>query len=375
MGNTTGRLFRVALFGESHGPAIGCVVDGCPPRVAIGEKDVQVELDRRRPGGRLASGRAEPDSVEILSGVFEGLTLGTPIAMLIRNRDANDGDYAALKDVFRPSHADYTTWARYGVRDHRGGGRASARETAARVAAGAVAGAFLKQRLSVETVAYVSSVGEAACALPPESVRREDVDSSPVRCPDPDVSALMEAGIREAQAEGDSVGGVVTLVLHNLPAGLGDPVCDKFSADLAKAAMSIPAAVGFEMGAGFSLSAMRGSRANDLFAVRRGEIKTLSNRGGGVQGGITNGEPVVCRVAFRPTPSIAREQRTVDVGLNPVTVRVAGRHDPCVAPRAAAVVEAVARLVAADHLLRWVAIGGGKTHVRQSETPQEETDT
>lgn len=343
--NTFGEHLRVTTFGESHGPAIGVVVDGVPPGLPLDLAAVQAELDRRRPGGPLASPRKEPDAVEVLSGLFEGRTLGTPLAMLIRNADADPAVYAPFKDIYRPSHADFTTDARYGVRDWRGGGRASARETAARVAAGAVA----KQVLAgVEIVGWVEAVGEIAAGCDPDRVAREAVEASVVRCPDPAAAAAMEALIREVRAEGDTVGGVVRAVARGVPAGLGDPVFDKLEAALARAMLSIPAAKGFESGSGYAGARMRGSAHNDAFVAEGGHIRTRTNRSGGVQGGISNGMPVVISVAFKPVATIFREQDTVDVHGDPTVIRPRGRHDPCVVPRAVPVVEAMMALVLAD---------------------------
>lgn len=345
-GNTFGARFRVTTFGESHGPAVGVVIDGVPPGLALDLAAVQAELDRRRPGGPLASPRKEPDTVEVLSGLFEGRTLGTPLTLLVRNTDADPAAYAPFKDVYRPSHADFTTDARYGVRDWRGGGRASARETVARVAAGAVARQVLA---GIEIVAWVDAVGDVVAGCDPDTVTRDAVEASPVRCPDPSASAAMEALIREVRAEGDTVGGVVRAVARGVPAGWGDPVFDKLDADLAKAMLSIPAAKGFESGSGYSGARLRGSAHNDAFVAEGGEIRTRTNRSGGVQGGISNGMPVVISVAFKPVATIFREQDTVDTHGRAVVLKPRGRHDPCVVPRAVPIVEAMLALVLADH--------------------------
>ena len=358
MGSSTGRLFRVTTFGESHGPAVGCVVEGCPPGLALSAAEVQAELDRRRPGASpLASPRREADRVEILSGVFEGRTLGTPIALLVRNRDADPQAYAPLREVYRPSHADWTTEARYGLRDWRGGGRASARETVGRVAAGAVARKVLAP---ARVTAWVEAVGPVAMGPLDEPLLQAPeaaaIEAHPVRCPDPAAAERMAALIEAVRAEGDSVGGVVRCLVTGLPAGLGDPVFDKLDADLARAMLSIPAAKGFAVGSGFSGAALRGSEHNDAFLPGPGGPRTATNRSGGVQGGISNGMPLDFRVAFKPVATIRREQDTVDAAGRPVRLSAAGRHDPCVVPRAVPIVEAMAALVLADHLLRLRAI-------------------
>lgn len=357
-GSTFGQAFRVTTFGESHGPAVGVVVDGCPPRLALDVKEVQRDLDRRRPGqSRLTTQRQEDDRAEILSGVFEGVTLGTPIAMLVRNRDAQPGAYEAMRDVYRPSHADWTTEAKYGVRDWRGGGRASARETTARVAAGAVARKLLAEAAGVEVVAWVESVQHVRSAVDEATVTAEAVEATPVRCPDAEAAAAMEAAIDAARRDGDSLGGVVACVARAVPAGLGEPVFDKLEADLAKAMLSLPAAKGFEVGSGFAGTLLTGSQHNDPFVPGPGgRPATASNRSGGVQGGISNGQPVLVRVAFKPTATIARAQDTVDRSGNAVSLAAKGRHDPCVLPRAVPIVEAMACLVLADHLLRQRAV-------------------
>ena len=353
MSNSIGTVFVVTTFGESHGEAIGAVIDGCPSRLALAEPDIQAQLDRRRPGqSDLTTARAESDRVSILSGVDGGVTLGTPIALLIRNADRRPGDYAEMARVPRPSHADFSWKAKYGVIASSGGGRASARETAVRVAAGAVAEKLIRERHGVEIVAWVSAVGRViADDLTDRPLRREDVDRAPVRCPDDEVAARMAEEIVLAREDGDSVGGIVTCVCRNVPAGWGEPVFGKLSASLAAAMMSIPAARGFEIGSGFMSARLRGSEQNDLF-VRKGErIGTATNRSGGIQGGVTNGEPVVFRVAFKPPSTIAREQRTVDYAGQPAVLAAKGRHDPCVVPRAVPVVEAMAALALADAAL------------------------
>lgn len=351
MANTLGNIFAVTTFGESHGPLVGAVVDGCPAGLALSEADIQPQLDRRRPGqSDLTTQRKETDLVRMLSGVEDGVTLGSPIALIIDNGDKKPGDYDDLKDVPRPSHADLTYRAKYGVTARSGGGRASARETAARVAAGAVAEKYLRTAHEVDIVAWVSSVGDIEAAdLTGQTPGRDEVDSTPVRCPDPASAEKMAALIRRVAEERDSVGGIVTCACRNIPPGWGEPVFDKLHATLGAAMLSIPAAKGFEVGSGFAGTRMRGSEHNDMFVLKEGRLGTASNRSGGVQGGISNGEPVVFRVAFKPTATIGRSQQTVDYDGNPVDLELGkGRHDPCVLPRAVPVVEAMAAIVLAD---------------------------
>jgi chorismate synthase len=351
--STLGVLFRVTTFGESHGPALGAVVDGCPPRLPIDAGAIQAELDRRRPGqSRLVSPRKEEDRVEILSGILGGETLGTPIAMMIRNQDARGKDYEDIARAYRPSHADYTYDAKYGIRAVAGGGRASARETAGRVAAGAIAQQLLRHR-GVSIVAWVDEVWGIAAEVDEAAVTRAAVDATDVRCPDTAAAARMIERIERARKDGDSVGGVVRAIARGVPAGWGEPVFDKLEADLAKAMMSIPAVKGVENGAGFAGTRLTGSEHNDLFLRRPdGAIGTLTNRSGGIQGGISNGEPITLRIAFKPTATIMRPQETVDPDGNPATLQPKGRHDPCVLPRAVPIVEAMFALVLADHCLR-----------------------
>lgn len=326
-GNSFGQMFRITTFGESHGPAVGVVVDGCPAGLEIGREEIQDELDKRRPGqSKLTTQRQEEDRVEILSGVFENKTLGTPIALLVRNEDAQLESYESIKDKYRPGHADYVYDVKYGFRDWRGGGRASARETLARVAAGAIAKKLLRQ-IGVKIIGEVAQVGNA---VDQNEFARE---------------------IENARANGDSVGGVVRVIVKNVPVGLGEPVFDKLSADFAKAMVSIPAVKGFEIGNGFSCVEKFGSENNDEMEVRNGAVRTKTNHAGGIVGGISNGEDIVMRVAFKPTSSIAKKQQTVDSSGKEVIIEVCGRHDPCVALRAVPVVEAMAALVLADHYL------------------------
>jgi chorismate synthase len=353
MGNTFGRVLRVTTFGESHGVGLGCVIDGCPPLLPLTADDIQPDLDRRRPGqSRLTSSRKEEDEVEILSGVFEGRTTGGPIALLVRNRDARPRDYDRIKDIFRPSHADYTQEAKYGIRNWTGGGRASARETVGRVAAGGVARRILDLQCGVEVLAYVIRIYNVQAEVDPASVSREDVEMNPVRCPDPEAAKAMTQAVETVLEEGDSVGGIVEGVARGVPPGWGEPVFGKLDAELAAAMLSIPAAKGFEVGSGFAGVDMMGSEHNDPFVVREGQIRTETNRSGGIQGGISNGENIVFRVGFKPTSTVRRKQRTVNRNREEVTVEARGRHDPCVVPRAVPVVEAMAALVLADQYLR-----------------------
>jgi len=351
-------LFRVTTFGESHGPAIGVVVDGCPPRVPLDVAQIQAELDRRRPGqSRLVSQRKESDRVEVLSGVLDGVTLGTPIAMMIRNEDTRSKDYEEISRAYRPSHADYTYDAKYGIRAIAGGGRASARETAGRVAAGAIAQQLLARR-GVSIVAWVDEVQGIAASVDDASVTRAAVETTDVRCPDGEAAKHMIERIERARKAGDSVGGVIRAVARGVPAGWGEPVFDKLEADLAKAMMSIPAVKGVENGSGFAGTLLTGSAHNDVFYRRDdGAIGTRTNRSGGVQGGISNGEPITLRIAFKPTATIMQPQDTVDPDGNPTVLSPKGRHDPCVLPRAVPIVEAMFALVLADHALRQAARG------------------
>jgi chorismate synthase len=353
MGSTFGTLFRVTTFGESHGGGVGVVIDGCPPRLAISVEEIQRDLDRRRPGqSSITTPRDEPDRAEILSGLFEGQTLGSPIAILVRNTDARPSAYEDFKDTFRPSHADYTYEAKYGVRNWQGGGRASARETIGRVAAGAVARKLLATVANVEVLSFVKQVWTIGSAVDVATVTAAAVESNIVRCPDADAAAKMIARIDEARRAGDSLGGIVECICRNVPPGLGEPVFDKLEADLARAVMSLPASKGFEIGSGFAGVTLTGIAHNDPFTSEGGRVRTTSNRSGGVQGGISNGEDVVFRVAFKPTATIRQAQQTVDRSGNAVTLEAKGRHDPCVLPRAVPMVEAMACLVLADHYLR-----------------------
>ncbi len=350
MSNTFGTLFAVTTFGESHGPAVGAVVDGCPARLPLAESDIQPQLDRRRPGqSALTSARAEADRVRILSGVEGGLTLGSPIALAVESHDARPRDYRKLQEIPRPSQADFTYRAKYGIAAASGGGRASARETVGRVAAGAIAEKYLSVAFGVEITAWVSTVGGIeAPDLTEASVSRAEVDAFPVRCPHASSAQAMAALIEQVRDNGDSVGGLVTCVCRGVPAGWGEPVFDKLGALLGHALLSIPAARGFEIGSGFAGARGRGSEQNDLFVQKGNRLGTRTNRSGGIQGGLSNGEPLVFRAAFKPTATLAREQVTADYEGRLRPLRAAGRHDPCVLPRAVPVVESMAALVLAD---------------------------
>ncbi|HEY6070727.1 MAG TPA: chorismate synthase [Chthoniobacterales bacterium] len=359
MSNSFGQLFRITTFGESHGGGIGVVIDGCPPKIEISQDEIQRELDRRRPGqSKITTQRKEEDRCEILSGVFEGKTLGTPIGILVRNKDARPEDYAAIAKTFRPSHADFTYEAKYGIRNWQGGGRASARETIGRVAAAAIARKVLRALYpKIDIVAYVAQIHELTAKIDKSRVKMSEVDANMVRCPDKVTAKKMISLIEKTRAEGDSLGGVIECVVQNAPVGLGEPVFDKLEADLAKAMLSLPATKGFEIGSGFSSTRMRGSEHNDAFEMRGGKVRTATNFSGGIQGGISNGEEIYFRVAFKPTATIAREQKTVTASREQTKLAARGRHDPCVLPRAVPMVEAMATLVLCDHALRQRAIG------------------
>ncbi len=351
-GSTFGQVFKITTFGESHGRGLGVIIDGCPAGLSLDLDAMQLELDRRKPGqSAIVTQRKEEDTFELLSGVFEGVTEGTPIGIVIYNGDQKSKDYDHIKDKYRPSHADYTFDAKYGHRDYRGGGRSSARETAARVAAGAIA----KQLLAVSGIsvnAYVSQVGNIHLALSHQEVDLSKIDSNDVRCPDADTAVKMIDLIKEVKKDGDTIGGVVTCVIKGVPAGLGEPVFDKLHADLGKAMLSINAAKGFEYGSGFAGVEMRGSAHNDAFYTENGVVKTSTNRSGGIQGGISNGMDIYFKVAFKSVATIMRAQSSVDASGNEVEVTGRGRHDPCVLPRAVPIVEAMAAIVIADHWLR-----------------------
>jgi chorismate synthase len=351
--NSFGKLFTVTTWGESHGGAVGAVVDGCPPDLPLTAAEIQVDLDRRRPGqSDVVTARQEEDRVEILSGLFEGRTTGQPISMLVRNTDARPGVYDEMRKKFRPSHADFTYQAKFGIRDHRGGGRSSARETIGRVAAGAIAKKILRLAGGVEIRAFVTRIHDIAAPPPDHLPTLEEVEASPVRCPDPATAARMIERIKAVRAEGDSLGGLIECRVRGVPAGLGEPVFDRLEADLAKAMLSLPATKGFELGSGFAGTLLKGSEHNDPFEIRDGRVHTRTNRSGGVQGGISNGEEIYFRVAFKPTATILRPQATVDVAGRETELQARGRHDPCVLPRAVPIVEAMAALVFVDHWLR-----------------------
>lgn len=358
MSSTFGERFRISTFGESHGPAVGVIVDGCPPGVPVDLESIQFDLDRRRPGqSRLVTQRKEGDEIEILSGVFDGATTGTALAMMVRNADHNSGAYDHLEKVYRPSHADWSYQAKFGVRDHRGGGRASARETIGRVAGAAIARQLLQDAAGIEVLAWVSQVHHIDADIDSASVSLDDVEADPTRCPDPTAAAAMTEAIEAARKNGDSLGGVVDFIARNVPPGLGEPVFDKLDAELAKAMMSLPATKGFEIGSGFAGTRMTGLAHNDAFEPGPdGRPIQSTNRSGGVQGGISSGADITGRVAFKPTATIASEQKTITVDGEAVTLAAKGRHDPCVLPRAVPMVEAMALLVLADHWLRQRAI-------------------
>ena len=353
MGNSFGSLFKISTWGESHGGGVGVVIDGCPPLLALNEVDIQRDLDRRRPGqSKITTQRDETDNAEILSGVFEGKTLGTPIAILVRNEDAKPEAYEHLKNTYRPSHADFTYDAKFGIRNWQGGGRSSARETIGRVAAGAVARKLLEEATEVEVIAWVSQIHDIKADVDTENVNFDEIEAQITRCPDTEASAAMVKKITEAKKAGDSLGGIVTCLIRGVPAGLGAPVFDRIEADLAKAMLSLPATKGFEIGSGFSSVLMKGSEHNDEFAPGEKNPITKTNNSGGVQGGITNGSEIIFRVAFKPTATISSTQETVDNENNPESLEAKGRHDPCVLPRAVPMVEAMSLLVIADHWLR-----------------------
>jgi chorismate synthase len=354
MGSSFGTLFRISTFGESHGGGVGVIVDGCPPRLPINIEAIQAELDRRRPGqSSITTPRKEEDRVEILSGLLDGLTLGTPIAMLVRNKDQRPQDYQEMAVAYRPSHADATYQVKYGIQARSGGGRASARETIGRVAAGAIAKQLLSKTHGTEVLAWVHRIHTIEAEVDPEAVSLEIVESNIVRCPDAAAAQKMVERIEAMGREGDSCGGVITCVVRQPPVGLGMPVFDKLEADLAKAVMSLPATKGFEIGSGFDGTLLKGSEHNDAFLPSESDrLRTATNNSGGIQGGISNGEAIVIRVAFKPTATIRKAQQTINAQGEATTLEGKGRHDPCVLPRAVPMVEAMVALVLADHLLR-----------------------
>ncbi len=353
MGNTFGHLFRITTWGESHGGGVGVVVDGCPPRIGLTEADIQPDLDRRRPGqSTIVTPRKETDKVQILSGTFEGKTLGTPILMWVKNEDARPEAYSEMARKFRPSHADFTYTAKYGIRNWQGGGRSSARETVGRVAAGAIAKKILKVRHGVEILSYVKQVQGIEASVDPEKVKAKEIEANIVRCPDGKNAERMIRLIERVRRDGNSVGGIVEGVARGVPAGWGEPVFDKLEADLAKAMLSLPAAKGFDIGSGFNGILMTGREHNDPFRARGGKVRTTTNFSGGIQGGISNGETIYFRVMFKPVATIMTPQDTVDMEMKNTTLKGRGRHDPCVLPRAVPMVEAMTALVLVDHALR-----------------------
>jgi len=354
--NSFGQNFRITTWGESHGPAVGVVIDGCPARLPITAEEIQADLDRRRPGqSDITTPRKEADKVEILSGVFEGRTTGVPISLVVHSADQRPGAYDEMKEKYRPSHADYTYQAKYGHRDHRGGGRSSARETIGRVAAGAVARKILHLANQLEIRAYVTRIHDIAAPALTGFPTLAEVEANAVRCPDAATAAKMIERIKQARSEGDSVGGVIECRVRHVPVGLGEPVFDRLEADLAKAMLSLPATKGFEVGSGFAGSLLKGSQHNDAFVSQGGRIHTATNHSGGVQGGITNGEEIVFRTAFKPTATILQSQKTVDMRGQETELLARGRHDPCVVPRAVVIVEAMTALVLVDHWMRQAA--------------------
>src|ERR1044072_5580335 len=365
MANSFGNLFRITTWGESHGGGVGVVVDGCPPRLALTETDIQPDLDRRRPGqSRIVSPRKESDQVQILSGTFEGQTLGTPISLWVKNEDARPEACSEMATKFRPSHADYTYQAKFGIRNWQGGGRTSARETIGRVAAGGIAKKILRERYGVEVLACVQQVQGIVAHVDHETVKLRDVESNIVRCPDPVAAAQMIRLIERMRAAGDTVGGCVLGIARGVPPGWGEPVFDRLEADLAKAMLSLPASKGFDIGSGFDGILLTGRQHNDPFRNIDGKVRPTSNRSGGIQGGISNGETIYFRVAFKPVATVMHEQDTVDVEFQNTTLKGRGRHDPCVLPRAVPMVEAMTALVLIDHALRHEAQCGPKGNLK-----------
>lgn len=353
-GNSFGQLFRITTFGESHGGAVGVVIDGCPPGIEISGEEIQKQLDRRKPGqSSITTPRKEADKIHILSGYYEGKTTGTPILLIAYNEDAKSGDYKELMKAYRPSHADYTYEAKYGFRDWRGSGRASARETLARVAAAAIAQKYLKEKEGIECLSYVEQVGDIKASVDIEKVQMSDIESNIIRCPDQEAAKKMIELVEKVKADGDSIGGVIHGVIRNVPPGLGEPVFDKLNADLGKAMLSINAVKGFEIGSGFAGTALRGSQHNDpIYTDKKGNVRTKTNNAGGTVGGISNGETIHFRVAFKPVSTIGKEQDTITKEKKATKLEASGRHDPCVLPRAIPIVDAMSALVIMDHYLR-----------------------
>ncbi len=360
MGNSFGNLFRITTWGESHGGGVGVVIDGCPPRLALTEADIQPDLDRRRPGqSSIVTPRQEADRVQILSGTFEGKTIGTPVSMLVKNEDARPAAYSEMASKFRPSHADYTYQAKFGIRNWQGGGRTSARETIGRVAAGAVAKKILREQFGVVILAYVKQVQRITARVVFDTVTFKGIESNIVRCPDPEAAQKMIRLIERMRRAGDSVGGIIECVARGVPPGWGEPVFDRLEADLGKAMLSLPASKAFEIGSGFGGTLLTGLQHNDAFRMRGGKVRTVTNNSGGIQGGISNGEPIYFRVAFKPVATVMHEQKTVDIHFKNTTLKGRGRHDPCVLPRAVPMVEAMAALVLVDHAMRQRGQCGG----------------
>lgn len=355
-GNTFGTLFTITTCGESHGGAVAVIIDGCPPGINITQEEIQHELDRRKPGqSAITTPRSEADLIHIMSGVFDGKTTGTPILLLAYNKDQRSDDYDHLKNIFRPSHADYTYTMKYGLRDFRGSGRASARETLARVAAGSIAKKYLKENLGIEILSYVEQVGSIKANIDHTTVSLEQIESNIIRCPEQSKADEMISLVEDVRDDGDSIGGIIKCVVRGLPVGLGEPVFDRLQADLAKAMLSINACKAFEVGSGFAGVEMRGSEHNDPFVLEDGHVRTKTNHAGGVLGGISSGEDVYFRVAFKSVSTISKKQQTLDVDCNEVSLEAYGRHDPCVLPRAVPVVDAMTALVIIDHYLRYKA--------------------
>jgi len=353
LSNTFGKSFRITTWGESHGNAVGVVIDGCPPGIELSVDPIQKQLDRRKPAqSEISTQRKESDKAEILSGVFEGKTLGTPISICVWNSDARSKDYEEMKSLYRPSHADFTYEAKYGIRNWKGGGRSSARETIGRVASGAVANIFMQNEYSTEILAYVKTISTISSEVNIEKLSFAQIESNIVRCPDQNSANLMIDAIKSARKDGDSLGGIIECVIRNCPIGLGEPVFDKLEADLSKAILSIPACKGFEIGSGFKGTTLRGSEHNDGFYMQGDRVRTRTNNSGGIQGGISNGEDIIFRAAFKPTATIMKSQETVDVFGNDVEMKGRGRHDPCVLPRAVPIVESMVALTLADHAIR-----------------------
>lgn len=359
-GSSFGNLFRITTFGESHGGSVGVVVDGCPPGLAISESEIQIDLDRRKPGqSDITTPRKEQDKIHILSGVSEGYTTGTPILLIAHNKDVRSEDYENLKDLYRPGHADFTFSKKFGIRDWKGSGRASARETLARVAAGSIAKKYLKEKLGIEFLSYVEQVGDVKTDIDFNTVTMQDIEANIVRCPDPKAAKAMIKLIEEVRDDNDSIGGVIRAVIKGLPVGLGEPVFDKLPADLGKAMLSINAVKGFEIGSGFGGVGLRGSQHNDEFySDESGKVRTKTNFAGGTLGGISNGESIYFRVAIKPVSTISKEQTTVNKDGESVQLKAEGRHDPCVLPRAVPIVDAMAAIVIMDHYLRDKAQNG-----------------